>query len=328
MKPHLLTTLAMCAVFACGLSSCKKSSNLPAAAAAGDLEAVKSMLENKADVNAKEDKLGSTALVEAATNGHTEVVTTLIIAGADLNIKDKREETALIRAARNGHTETVAAILTFRDANGNPLTDVNNTSKSGTTALHAAAWAGHPATILVLLNNGANPNQADLNEGTPLTLAAHKKTDTPEAAAKQTEVIKTLLDKGANVNALDVLGRSALMYAAENNNATNVALLLEKQADPNLHDRTGRTALLIATEAGHADIAKTLVAAGATMSPKDLESYINRTIHTIPNIVELLKNTGLNLAAKGEDGKSALAIATEKRHQKTVEALQAAGITE
>ncbi len=321
MKRNLLTIFAMCAILTCGLSSCNRSSNLHQAAEAGNTEAVKEYIVDKADINAKDNKLGSTPVMLAATNGKTETVLALIEAHANLALSDKKGETALIRAARNGHTETVVALL---NSKANP----DSQSQSGTTALHAAAWNGHPATVAALLNGNAKPDVQDLNGGTPLTLAAHKKTDTPEAAANQTEIIKLLLAKGANVNAADILGRTALMYAAENNSAANIAALLEKQPDVNLQDRTGRSAFIIATEAGNSDIAKTLIAAGASMTPQELESYINRSIHTTPNIVELLKSTGLNLSAKGEDGKSALMLATEKGHKKTVEALQAAGITE
>ena len=78
MKYSLFTTAALCAVFAFGLSSCKKNSNLPAAAAQGDLETVQSLIEDGADVNAKEDSMGGTAVVEAAGNGKTDVVKALV----------------------------------------------------------------------------------------------------------------------------------------------------------------------------------------------------------------------------------------------------------
>lgn len=329
MKRNLLTIFAMCAILTCGLTSCKRDSNLHQAAASGNIEAVTDYIEDKADINAKDNKLGSTPLMLAAENGHTAVVDILAKANANVNETDLRAETALIRAARKGHTETVATLLSLRDAENKCIVKVDSMSQSGTTALHAAAWNGHPETVSVLLDNGAAPNAKDANEGTPLTLAAHKKTDTPEAAAKQTEVIKTLLAKGADANAVDVLQRTALMYAAENNNAAAVAILLEKTTDINKSkDRTGLTAFTIATEAGNVDIAKTLIAAGAAMAPNELEVYINRTLRTTPNIVELLKNTGLNLSAKGEDGKTALMIATEKGHKMAAEALKAAGITE
>lgn len=321
MKRNLLTIFAMCAILPCGLTSCKRDSNLHQAAESGNIEAVTDYIEDKADINAKDNKLGSTPLMLAAENGHTAEVDILAKANANVNETDLRAETALIRAARKGHTETVIVLL-------NSKADPNKQSQSGTTALHAAAWNGHPETVSVLLDNGAESNAKDINEGTPLTLAAHKKTDTPEAAAKQTEIIKRLLAKGAEVNTADILGCTALIYAVENNNTATVAALLEKKPDVNLQDRTGRTAFIIATEADNVDIAKTLVAAGATMSPNELEVYINKTLSKKANVVELLKNTGLNLSAKGEDGKTALMIATEKGHTKTVDALKAAGITE
>jgi ankyrin repeat protein len=56
------------------------------------------------------------------------------------------------------------------------------------------------------------------------------------------EVVKLLLDKGADVNAQDKRGRTALMHAATSFNVTAVRQLLEKGADKNLVDEKGNTA--------------------------------------------------------------------------------------
>ena len=67
----------------------------------GDLEKVKQLLENGADVNAG-DKDDRTALMFAAGNGHKEVVELLIENGADVNAKNIMGKTALMSASRGG----------------------------------------------------------------------------------------------------------------------------------------------------------------------------------------------------------------------------------
>ncbi|MBR1996811.1 MAG: ankyrin repeat domain-containing protein, partial [Akkermansia sp.] len=68
---------------------------------------------------------------------------------------------------------------------------------------------------------------------------------------------------------------------------------------------------------------------GATVSPADVESFTSLlTARKYNGIAEQLKAAGVDLNAKGEDGKSALMIATEKGHKGAAEALKAAGATE
>ena len=63
-----------------------------------DLEIVKYLLENGADINAK-DNYGTTALMKASSNGQLEIVQFLIENGADINIKNNEGKTALDVAA-------------------------------------------------------------------------------------------------------------------------------------------------------------------------------------------------------------------------------------
>ena len=59
------------------------------------------------DVNAKDDQFGWTALMYAATNGHTTVVEVLLDKGADVNATDTKGRTALMLAVQNGRPEIV-----------------------------------------------------------------------------------------------------------------------------------------------------------------------------------------------------------------------------
>ncbi len=154
--------------------------NLLRASAKGDLETVKQLLSEGADVNAM-DMHGRTSLVEASWNGRMEVAELLIKNGADVNASDSAGYTALMRASEEGHHSLVKILI----KNG---ADVNARGKvRGTTSLMLAAENGHNKIIGSLLDNGASVNAIDQYEETALTRAYH---------ANQTEAAELIESKG------------------------------------------------------------------------------------------------------------------------------------
>ncbi|MBN1798245.1 MAG: ankyrin repeat domain-containing protein [Spirochaetales bacterium] len=75
--------------------------------------------------------------------------------------------------------------------------------------------------------------------------------------------VKALLDKGADANASTEGGQTALMFAADEDNAEKVKLLLARGADPNAKNSNGFTALIIAQFQSDDDIIQLLLDAGA-----------------------------------------------------------------
>ncbi|NLL12180.1 MAG: ankyrin repeat domain-containing protein [Fibrobacter sp.] len=138
--------------------------NLMRASAKGDLETVKQLLNEGADVNAT-DMHGRTALIEASWSGSLEVAEFLIKKGADVNASDSAGYTALMRASEEGHLPVVKFLI----KNG---ADVNARGKvRGTTPLMLAAENGHKKIIGLLIDNGANVNAIDQYEETALARA-------------------------------------------------------------------------------------------------------------------------------------------------------------
>lgn len=82
-------------------------------------------------------------------------------------------------------------------------------------------------------------------------------------------VVKVLLAKGADVNAKDDGGRTALMTASDNGHLDVVKALLAKGADVNATASNGWTALMAASYNGHVDVVKTLLAKGTDVNAKD-----------------------------------------------------------
>jgi hypothetical protein len=76
----------------------------------GDVETVRAMLANGADVDAR-DRHGQTALMIAAHHGHRDLVQTLVDAGAALNTTAKYHLTALMLAIIGGHALIARALI-------------------------------------------------------------------------------------------------------------------------------------------------------------------------------------------------------------------------
>lgn len=246
-------------------------SALDYAAGGGHLVRVRELLLAGADPKGKNDcdaaflrevggktrrgiNLGATALMLAAREGHTEVVRVLIEAGADVNAKNKWNDTALGKAAEGAWTATAGNAGTVKLLLEKGA-DANTEDANGWTPLMRAAWHGH-ADVMGLLLAKADPAKVPVaKDGWQGFIDPPSKTPALDnalllaAAQGNTEGVKLLADKGANVNVRQSLyGSSALYWAALSGHAATVRLLLDRGADPKIENFNG---------IGPADAAKT-----------------------------------------------------------------------
>ena len=168
---------------------------------------VESLLSAGANINAT-DESGYTALMNATANGHKEIVNTLLEKGADVFAADDGGGTALMRAARLGDIGIIRQLL----AHGADVSARDSTL--GGTALSYSLQ--YPEIAQVLLDNGADPN-AEHDVGLTALMIA--------AANGYGMTTQLLLDRGANPNARDNQGKTALKYAKERKQARIIALL-------------------------------------------------------------------------------------------------------
>ena len=124
--------------------------------------------------------------------------------------------------------------------------------------------------------------------------------------------VGALLDRGADVNAMDHQGRTALMFAAVNMHSDTVNSLLEHGADVNAKAHDGATALMLAAGSGATEIVKSLMARGADASATF--TMTNRTALVIAadrgykKIIELLDPHG------GQDCRLRTHLETQGHH--------------
>ncbi len=153
-----------------------------------------------------------------------------------------------------------------------------------TLPIHKMAKEGNVSALIKLLDKGESPNTIDRNLSTPLFTACYY---------KQTRIIQTLLERGANPNAVNDKGYTPLHFATQKE---DVSLLLEHGANPSAKDRTGMTPLHCAVFNGYGkDVVQFLIENGSDvnaeniqlLTPRDMACVLGKT-----DIVEILDKNG------------------------------------
>lgn len=206
---------------------------LPEVAANGEIERVKLLISEGAEVNVKNNE-GLTPLHCAVREGHKEVVELLLAHDADVNIGDAGlNRTAAEFAMRSHHTDIVQ-LLVSKGADISPLhfalymkdetkarslieggVDVSRRTPNGTTPLDRAVRAGLKDIAELLIAKGADVKAKDNWNWTPLHSAVYGHED----------IVELLITEGANVNARDGASRTPLFYAKDQGNTEIVELL-------------------------------------------------------------------------------------------------------
>ena len=134
------------------ISGCADAPTLISAVEAGDVEEVRALLKEGADVDAR-NNLWETVLHQAVMNHRSDIIRILLDAGADVNIKDQWGKTPLFWAVYDGPIERV---ILFLDKGS----DVNAKDNYGKTPLVSAAEGNHADIIKFLISKGADLDTA------------------------------------------------------------------------------------------------------------------------------------------------------------------------
>ena len=302
---------------------------------------VEYLLMHGAEVNAAYK--GVTPLCVAASKGHERVVEYLLKHGAEVNAANNDGVTPLMSAAENGHLEVVAALIVGGAA-------VNEINKDGCTSLHIATKSGHQKVVGHLIESKANVNIINNDGATPLIIAVMNYSlsfvensllnmlfslfmpcanDSASSLSSDKlnfkfEIIKLLIESGAEVNAADNNGLTPLYVATQKGHERVVEYLLTHGAEVNVADKNGVTPLYVATQKSHERVVEYLLTHGAEVDAADNNGITSLYVATQKGherVVEYLLTHGAEVDAADNNGVTPLMAAAFNGHERVVEYL-------
>jgi hypothetical protein len=210
-----------------------------------DVEEAARLIEQGADVNARDETVQSAYLI-ATSEGFLSLLALTLDHGADVGSKDSYNGTGLIRAAERGHALLVGMLLRA----GIEIDHINNV---GWTALLEAIILGdggqrYADTVRALLAAGADPLIPSQQDGiSPID----------HAQSRGFWTLATSLFSAINAD-IPPYPVSALFAAAGSGDADGVMLALRAGADPHAQDADGNTAMSIAARPAYQDVTRLL----------------------------------------------------------------------
>ena len=264
------------------------------------------------------DEEGLTPIHHAVKEEDIEAVEFLIEVGAEVDVSDQDGKTPLHYSSENGLSE-ISEVLLGAGASVEAFCDDSITSISeGITPIHLASREGHLDVVKSLRETGSAPVDLQDKEKrgrTPLYYAAEN---------GQSQVVRYLVDSGANVNGVAGYGLP-LHNAARHNHDQVISILLDAGAVPDKPDGSGNIPLhKVYSSKG----VKLLLSAGSEVDVRNHEEetpLITRAAVGSSTAVDLLIKAGANIEARDERGRTPLLRSAHLEKPDTAKLLLNAG---
>ncbi|MCJ7766378.1 MAG: ankyrin repeat domain-containing protein [Thiovulaceae bacterium] len=263
------------------------------------------------------NKEGQSLLHLAVLSNNIKVVLYLLNKGLDIDREDNDGLTPLILAMSHPRYFNIVLLLLDRHA------PIEHISRNGSSALSVGIRNNNPEGANVLIKRGANINTAD-NAHTPLSLTHIALLQYPENAQMYRELETLLLTKGAKVDvSLNSLGWTPLCTIVtkvqDQQNIDHIRLLIQLGADVNYLDLNGRTPLMLAALMGRLPAVEILMSNYASATIVDnfgWSALMFGVYYNHFNVVAYMLDNGVNPNLVSKQGLTALKIAREyKRHK-------------
>lgn len=285
----------------------------------GKLDEVIAIIEAAKAKNSPTDHLLRIGLIRAVERGNTSATEYLLKAGARPDDAPGNRVFPLLRAIEKNHIEIARLLLNFG-------CNVNAADRQGRTALMTAAWKNHWHMLNELLRRGADVNRRDnMGRNVLHNLAADKHCNWGH------DVINLLLSTDVCIDGYDGqddLKRSPLHWATVMGKVELCEMLLTRarhpRADVNAVEIRGKTSLHLAASYGKDDVVELLLRHGADVKVKSDGGWTPLHIaceRGNVNIVKILLENGAEINARLLNGTTPLHVAAQAGHKDVVKCL-------
>ncbi len=229
------------------------------AAQMGYIRVVKALLKSGADAN-KANTYGNTALLFAVQFDNRGIAMMLVDAGADVSASNNAGLTPMTAASWYSYNDDLMNAMKSKGAQEpeKKVASVTDTDEYGNTPLHMAAFSCDTGKTEEIIKQGADINAKNEEGKTPLMFAVEgcstdngivEYWDNKEYNSNYKTSIRSLIESGADVNAKDKYGESALFVAVRKNQIFTAEVLIKNvKADVNLKNKKGQSLLDVAKE--------------------------------------------------------------------------------